>query len=286
MILTTFIFAVQDGLSRILAAEYNIYLVVMIRYWFFAAFVVVLSSRSRGIRKTARSARLKLQMFRGALLAVEICVTVAAFVALGLVETHAIFACYPLIIAALSGPILGESVGWRRWVAICVGLIGVLIILRPSSGVFHPNAIVPVIAAIMFALYGLLTRFVARFDAADTSFFWTGIAGAIVMTGVGLFHLEPMSSTHATLMATLCVTGVIGHFLLIKCYEIAEASAVQPFAFFQLVFASLIGVLVFGETLRTNVAIGSVIVIAAGIFTVMRARRGAQQDADQSGETA
>ncbi len=96
---------------------------------------------------------------------------VIAFVKLGLVEAHAVFTCYPLLVAALSGPVLGESVGWRRWTAIGIGFVGVLIILQPGMHVFSPWAIVPLICAFLFALYGLLTRYVARKDAASVSLF-------------------------------------------------------------------------------------------------------------------
>jgi len=122
MVATTFVFALQDGISRHLAAEYNVMMVVMIRYWFFAAFVLVMAARETGgIARAARSAMPFLQVFRGVLLVVEINIMVLAFVYLGLVESHAVFACYPLLVAALSGPVLGEHVGWRRWTAIAVG---------------------------------------------------------------------------------------------------------------------------------------------------------------------
>jgi drug/metabolite transporter (DMT)-like permease len=83
---------------------------------------------------------------------------VLAFTLIGLVETHAVFTTYPLLVAALSGPVLGEKVGWRRWTAIAIGFVGVLIILQPGAGVFSPVALVPLLAAFMFALYALLTR--------------------------------------------------------------------------------------------------------------------------------
>jgi drug/metabolite transporter (DMT)-like permease len=128
-------------------------------------------------------------------------------------------------------------------------------------------------SAILFAIYGLLTRYAARRDKAATSFFWTGIAGAVGMTCVGVWFWEPMIGPDWIWMGALCITGVTGHFLLIKTYEVAEASAVQPFAYLQLVFATSIGISVFGEKLETNVAIGACIVVAAGLFTLLRARR-------------
>jgi len=273
MVFTTLVFALQDGISRHLSAEYNVYMVVMIRYWFFAAFVMAVAGRQAGgLRAAAATSQPLLQIFRGVLLVAEIWVMVTAFVLLGLTESHAVFTAYPLLVAALSGPILGEKVGWRRWTAIGVGFIGVIIILQPSGGVFSPYAVVPLVAALMFALYGLLTRYVARKDSATTSFFWTGISGGITATVVGAWFWEPMTGADWGWMGLLCITGALGHVTLLQCYEVAEASAVQPFAYLQLVFAAALGMTVFGETLRPNVAIGACIIVAAGLFTLWRAR--------------
>ena len=274
MILTTFIFAIQDGISQHLAVNNNVVMIVMIRYWFFAAFVIAIARRQSGsIRAAARTKQPLLQIARGTLLALEICVMVTAFVYLGLVESHAIFACYPLLIAALSGPVLGEAVGWRRWAAIGIGFVGVLVILQPGFAVFSPAAAIPLASAFMFALYGLLTRYAARRDNTTTSFFWTGTSGAVVMTVVGVWFWEPMSASDWRWMITLCFTGAAAHWLLIKTYEVAEASAVQPFAYLQLVFVSVLGIVVFSETIRTNVAFGAALIVAAGLFTLWRERQ-------------
>jgi drug/metabolite transporter (DMT)-like permease len=273
MIATTLVFAIQDGLSRHLAGEYNVMMIVMIRYWFFAAFVIAIAKRHvGGIRAAARTEQPAVQIIRGLLLSLEICVMVAAFTILGLVESHAVFTCYPLLVAALSGPVLGEHVGWRRWAAIGVGFIGVIIILQPNGDVFDIRALIPLLAATMFAVYGLLTRYASRRDTSATSFFWTGVVGAVTMTILGVWFWEPMTGPDWFWMGCLCITGVTGHWLLIRCYEVAEASAVQPFAYLQLVFAATIGIAIFGETIGTNVAIGCVIIVAAGLFTFWRER--------------
>ena len=274
MVLTTFVFSMQDGISRHLAGDYNVMMVVMIRYWFFAAFVIAVAARrGGGLRRVVKSAYPRLQIARGALLAAEIVVTIIAFVALGLVEAHAIFASYPLLIAAFAGPVLGERMGWRRWAAVAIGFVGVTIILQPGFGVFAPGSIVALIAAFMFAAYGLMTRYVARGDRSETSFFYTGTVGAVVMTLAGVWFWEPMSAPDWAWMALLCVTGAAGHYLLIRVYELAEASAVQPFAYLQLVFASALGITMFGDVLHLNVVIGGTIVVCAGLFTLWRARQ-------------
>jgi len=273
MIATTFVFAMQDGISRHLAGEYNVLMVVMIRYWFFAAFVIFVAGRSAGgLRAAAKTTQPLLQSFRALLLITEICVMILGFTLLGLVESHAVFACYPLLVAALSGPVLGETVGWRRWMAIGAGFMGVVIILEPGFGVFKPQAIIPLLSALMFALYALLTRYAARRDSTATSFFWTGTVGSIGMTAVGIWFWEPMTGPDWAWMGLLCITGALGHWLLIKCYEVAEASSVQPFAYLQLVFASALGIALFGETIQLNVAFGVALIVGAGLFTLWRER--------------
>ncbi|MEY3306760.1 MAG: hypothetical protein RLZZ413_798, partial [Pseudomonadota bacterium] len=249
------------------------FMVVMIRFWFFAVFVTAMAARKAGgLRNAVRSHHPMLQITRGVLLAAEVCVMVVAFVMLGLVESHAVFTSYPLLVAALSGPVLGEKVGWRRWTAIGIGFVGVLIILQPGVRVFSPAALVPLLSAFMFALYGLLTRYVSRRDTASVSFFWTGAAGAVAMTPLGLWSWEPMTRGDWGWMGLLCCTAAFAHWLLIRAYEVAEASAVQPFAYLQLVFASGIGIFVFGEALHLNVAIGAAVVVCAGLFTLWRQR--------------
>ncbi|TNC74827.1 DMT family transporter [Rubellimicrobium roseum] len=273
MVLTTVIFSLQDGLSRHLAEATNVYMVVMVRFWFFAAFVVAMARAQQGsVRAAAATSQPLLQIVRAVLLVAEICVTVYAFTILGLAQSHALFAACPLLVAALSGPVLGEKVGWRRWAAIGVGFLGILVILRPGVAVFDPRGLIALAGALMFALYSLLTRFAGRRDSAATSFFWTGVAGAVAMTAVGMFHWEPMSAANWALMVLLSGMAITGHWLLIKCYDVAEASTVQPFAYLQLVFASILGVTIFGEALHPTTVVGAALVVAAGLFTLWRER--------------
>ncbi|WP_298429920.1 DMT family transporter [uncultured Jannaschia sp.] len=273
MCITMFVLAVQDGFSRHLAGRYDVTMVVMLRYWFFAALAVTIAWRRGVLRRAWATPRPGLQFARAAILAFEIVVLVWAFVALGLTESHAIFALGPLLVAALSVPLLGERVGPARWGAIGVGFAGVLVILMPDGGVFSPLALVPLGAAFMFALYVVLTRLASRTDSALTSFVWTGVVGAVLLAPFGLWAWEPMTPADWGWMAGLCVIAAGAQWLFILTYEAAEASAVQPFAYLQLVFASAIGVMIFDEVLRPNVAVGAVIVIGAGLFTLWRARR-------------
>ncbi|MFN7051723.1 MAG: DMT family transporter [Gemmobacter sp.] len=275
---TALVFALQDGISRHLSAEYNVYMVVAVRFWFFALFALALASRlPGGIAAHLRPRYPLLQVTRAVVLVVEVVIMILAFVQLGLINTHAVFVCYPLFVAALSGPVLGEKVGWRRWLAIGVGFVGVLVILQPGVSVFSPWAIVPLISALMFALYALLTRYVAQGDSAGTSFLWTGCICAIAITPLGLWFWEPMTLPDWGWMVTLCLTAAGAHYMMIKAYEVAEASDVQPFALLQLVFIAILGLTVFDEELKSNVVIGAALVMGAALFTLLRARIAARR---------
>ncbi len=278
MCLVCFTFGMQDGFSRYLGGKYSPMFIIMLRFWFMAVFVVVLAMRAPGgIRAAVHSKRPVLQVIRGVLLVLEILVTIEAFVRLGLIDTHAIFACTPLLVVALSGPILGEKIGWRRWVAVGVGFMGILIVLNPSGGVLSWDSALPFLGAVMFAIYGLLTRMVGRDDSATVSFFWTSIVGAITATVLGIFWLQPVDLPDVPLLLILCAGAAISHFLLIRAYEMAEASSLQPFAYTQLVWVSIIGVLFFDERLAPNVALGGAIVVGAGLFTWWRTLQKARQ---------
>ena len=274
MAVTMLIFAVQDGISQYLAREYNVFFIVMVRYWFFALFVVILCSKQPGgLRKAISTKQPFLQVFRGALLALEVIVMITSFTLLGLIESHAIFSIYPLLVAALSGPVLKEFVGWKRWSAIFIGFIGVTIILKPSNNVFSLEAIIPLVAALMFALYSLLTRYAARQDTSMTSFFWTGIIGAVVMSAVGSGYWIALKPVDWAWLGLLCILACLAHYLLIKCYELSEASSLQPFAYLQLLFATIIGLWIFSEKLEVHVVMGALLVVLSGLFAIWRERQ-------------
>ena len=160
MIAAVFSFAVQDGFSRHLAETYNTLMVVMIRYWVFAAFVVFLALRRPEGLTAIRSKRLHWHVLRAVLLVAEICVMVYAYTLIGLIQSLAIFTVCPLFVVAMSGPILGERLSLKRWIAVGLGCVGVLVILRPGAGGVHLGGAVA-------ARLGLHVRALFCADKAD-----------------------------------------------------------------------------------------------------------------------
>ena len=264
-------FAAQDGFSRHLAESYNTLMVVMVRYWVFAGFVMMLAlRRPEGFRAAITSTRIGAHVARSVLLVAEICIIIWGYTLIGLIESHAIFAICPLLVVALSGPVLGETISWRRWVAVGAGMVGVLIILRPGSGVFSWASLLPLASAIMFATYSVLTRLTTRDEPTFPAFFWPGVIGAVMMTAIGLPYWETVTPADWVLLAVYAGISVFSHWLLLKCYEVAEASSVQPFAYLQIAFVSIIGLTVYNETLAVPVIIGTALIVAAGIYALLQ----------------
>jgi drug/metabolite transporter (DMT)-like permease len=266
-------FATQDGFSRHLAEEYNVLMVVMVRYWVFAGFVIFLALRKpEGVRAAIRSTRLPIHVLRATLLVVEVCVIIWGYTMIGLIESHAVFAICPLLIVALSGPVLGERIGWQRWTAVAVGMLGVVVILRPGVGVFSTAALLPFASALMFAVYSVLTRMMTRDEPTFPAFFWPGVIGAVLMTAVGLPYWQPVMGIDLLFLGIYAALSVLSHWLLLKCYQATEASRVQPYAYLQIVFVTLIGVTVYGEALALPVVFGTTMVVAAGLYALWRER--------------
>ncbi len=265
------IFAIQDGISKHLGALYPPIFVAMIRCWAFATFVLILARKSSGgFAGVAASRKPFLQVARGVLLAAQIVVAITSFATVGLAQAQAIFQSTPLLVTLLSVPLLGEQVGWRRWLAITAGFIGVLLIINPGTGAFDAGVMLPLSGSLMFALYAIATRLVSRADTAMTSFFYTGIAGAVAMTIIGTFYWTTLAPFDWVWMTVLCTTGIAGHYCLIRAYDLMDAVTVQPLMYIQLVFACIMGVALFDETLSLHMIAGSCIVVGAGLFTVWR----------------
>ena len=271
MVITTFMFSSMDGVSRYLAENNNVFTLVTMRYWFIAFVMIVtclfIKNRVSDILNTKQP---YIQFSRGVILSLNNCLVVYTFTLLGLVETHAIIACYPLIVAGLSVPFLGERFGWRRWMAIFTGFIGVIIILRPNTNVITEGSIFAIVGAVMFAVYLILTRYVSRSDTAITSFFWTGIGGTVTMSLISLFIWDDILKDDYLWLLIMCLLSAGSHFMMVKTLEVAEASVVQPFSYLQLVFGSVIGVTIFSESIDLMIIVGALVVIGSGLFTTWR----------------
>ncbi|WP_112810991.1 DMT family transporter [Ensifer sp.] len=265
------IFAGQDAITKYLGDRYPALFITMIRFWAFALFVFCFAASSPGgVRGAIRTRRPWLQIVRGLLLVAEIVIIVFSYVHAGLAMSQSIFQATPLIITVLSIPLLGEAVGWRRGIAVFVGLIGVLVIINPIDVHFDLSLLLPLAAAVLFALYSIATRAVSREDSAVTSLFYAGVAGAVAISMIGPFYWTDVQPSDWFALAALCICGTLSHYFLIRAYGLLPAAEVQPVTYFQLVLNVAIAVILFGEIVTLNMMIGAAIVVGAGLFTIWR----------------
>ena len=276
MALATLIFAVQDATTKTLTVTLPVGQIVFVRFAAFFLFALLFAHRGDGIRVAARSAAPARQVVRCLLMCSEIALFVFALRILGLAEIHALFSCFPLIVAALSVPMLGERVGWRRWLAVIVGLIGTLLILRPGSAVFDPYALIPLVCAVIYALYNLLTRQVSRHDRFSTSLLYFGAVGMLASLPFALLGWQAPTSHEWLFLGALCLTSISAHLMLIKALELTEAVVLQPFHYLILPWAMLIGVFVYGERLDAATLAGAAIVVGSGVYVAWREYRGSR----------
>jgi len=187
----------------------------------------------------------------------------------------------PLILTGLSAVILYEHVGPRRWTAVAIGFVGVLVILRPGFGMTQWAAVLPLGMALFYALYNVTTRLVADSAPPLTSLFYTALVGAAAISAVAPFFWTWPSPAAWGLLVLTGLFGGIGHMALIVAFERAEASMVAPFAYTELIWATLSGALVFGDFPDAWTFAGAGIIAASGLYVLHRERRAASQRASR-----
>jgi len=220
-----------------------------------------------------RTKRPMLQVVRALLLLASTIFNFMALRYLQLDQTTAIMFSTPFLVALASGPLLGEWIGWRRWIAISVGFVGVLLVARPGAGGIHPAALLSVGGAISYAFYLITTRLLARTDANDTTWFYTNGVGAVVMTAIVPFiWVAPQSWFEVALLIMAGALGSFGHRLLIQAHRFAPAAVLSPFIYTQVVSMSVLGFLVFGDVPNAWTITGAAIVIGAGLYLLNRER--------------
>lgn len=272
MLAATGMFGAMDGMSKILVLHYPAPLVLWIRHLIAVPLVLGAFFAMRG-RPPLRAARPWLQIARTTVLVVEMTLVMIAFRIMPLAAVHAIVAATPLLVTALSVPVLGERVGWRRWLAVLAGFFGVLLIVRPGIGVVHPGALLALVCALLFAVYNLLTRLVARADQPATSFVWQTATSAVLLTLVGPPLWVPIAPGHWPLLAALGLLGASGHYLMVRALALVPAVVVQPIFYMMLVWAAFWGFVLFGEIPDRFTVLGALLVVGAGLYAAWREHR-------------
>ena len=269
-------FGIGEACVKVLAQEYDILQVVWARYVFHALVFLAIFSRS-GIISQMKTSRPFLHIARSITLMLGTITFFTALIYLSLPDAVAINFAAPLLVTALSIPFLGEKVGPRRWVAIFVGFLGVLVIIRPGLGVMHWAAILPLGTAICYASYQIMTRIAGRTEDTKTSLFWTSTVGVIVMSCIAPFVWKaPDTQAWVIMVATGALFG-FGHYLLIRAFEVAPVSTLSPFLYTQIVSVTIISIIVFDQFPDQYSILGAAIVIGSGLYIWHRETKEARE---------
>ena len=267
LIIATFFLALMDGMSRYMAELYDVLNINMFRFWIIGSFVILVSLRGRGVlRSILKTKQPVAQVSRGLLLISCLLMAIYSYTQVGLIVTHALMAVFPLLTVLLSGLFLEEKITRIKIVAVGVGFIGVTIIINPINLEFSFVSVLPLISAVTFAIYAVLTRKVASTDNTETSFFWVSLVSAIAITIPSPLFYKPIQLSDLYFLILLCTFSLVGHFLLTNAYRHAEASVLQPFSYFHLFFASIVGIIFFQDPLTISTVAGGGLIVFGGIL--------------------
>lgn len=278
-ILTFMCFAALDtGAKYLVTAGYAAIFVVWCR---FISHTVISFIAFQGWRRADmyRVTNMPLQVLRGLLLPATTLFNFMALRELQLAQTISIFLSVPMLVTAMAGPLLGEWAGPRRWAAIMVGFIGVLIVVRPGTDVFSLAIIWSILAATTYSLYSIVTRKLAMQESQPSLVFYSSIFATVLLAPPALIYGQvPGSTFDWLLLASLGAFGLGGHALLVKASRLASASKLAPFVYSQLLWMTGLGFIVFGDVPDGWTMVGASIICISGIYIMNRERQIARNE--------
>ncbi len=263
-----FLFSSMDTLAKyMLRSSYPLPPLIWARYTVHFAFMIALLAPRLGLA-LVRTRRPVLQILRGLALVASTGFFYLALTYLPLAEAAAIGFVAPVLVASLSGPMLGERVTTRQWIAVTMGFLGVLVIIRPGGGLLSFAVVFPLMSALVFALYQIMTRKLAGRENPFTSLFYTALVGSVVTTLAVPFAWQTPTLPQLGIMIAIGGLGGFGHFLMIQAVERASPSALAPFIYTQLVWSTLLAWITFGEFPDPGSLLGMLVIAGAGLLSI------------------
>ena len=274
MVAAMMLIPVMDGIAKHLSDQFATVQVVWARYFFHLLLLLPFVLWRHG-RRALTPPRPLLQVVRGGLLLGATTLFFASIARIPLADAIALVFVYPLIVTALSALALGETVGPRRWSAVVVGFIGALIVIRPGFGLFDIGTLLAVGAGSLYAFYILLTRELAGSAPPLVTLAFTALLGGLVSCAAVPFFWTTPDLLALGFMASIGLIAAVGHFLIIKSFEFAPASLLAPYGYSEIVMATIVGYLVFGDFPDRWTWLGIAVIVASGLYISWR-ERGAQ----------
>ncbi|UUQ66267.1 DMT family transporter [Pseudomonas fuscovaginae UPB0736] len=271
--LAVLLFASHDAMSKYLSGFYPIVMVVWARYVVHTLLMLVVFVPRSGFSAVVRTKRPGLQLLRALCLIGTSLLFTTGLRYIPLAEATSVNFLAPLLVTALSVPLLGERVSRSQWAAVITGFIGVLIVIRPGGALFTPAILLPLCSALFFGFYQLLTRMLSGIDSPTTSNFLTGIFNSLIMSALLPFFWSTPSLVHGLFMVGLGACGMLGHLLLTQAFRHAPPAMLAPFSYGQILFAGMYGYLVFDHMPDLFAVVGIAVVCLSGLAVVWGQRR-------------
>jgi len=271
-ILAYLCFSILDATQKTLILYHSVFQLLLVKY-FFVLFLSLVESKRKNNINFYKSKKIKLQIFRSLLSVIESGCFVLSFKYLSLADAHSVGSLAPVIVVALSAIFLKEKVSTKTWIAIFVGFIGVLIILRPTSSIFDPKALLPLLAAFVLGLYQVVTKKVSEHDTTETSLFYTSIIGIFIMSLLASNFWSPVSSSSYILFLIVGIFFSLGIYLQIIALSMARASIIQPFHYTLIFWAIIFGYIFYNDIPDLFTIVGAVIITLSGIFVLTQSTK-------------
>ncbi|MCB1739212.1 MAG: DMT family transporter [Gammaproteobacteria bacterium] len=275
IVLSCVVFApLTQTATKFVATDFPVFQVMFFRSLGQTAWMLLFFWRGHGIGMF-RSQRPGLQLTRSALLFLSSLCWISAVASVPLTTASAINFTAPIMVVLLSIPLLGERVGVHRWAAVLIGFCGALVVIRPGAGEVPMEIWLLLLAAMLFALYQILTRKMASLDSAATSSIYTVLVALVVSSAIVPWHYRSPDESELVVWLAFIATGLLGgirHFFVVKAYEHAPASAISPFFYAELVGVTILGFLVFGDLPDAATWLGAAIIVCSGLYIAHRER--------------
>ena len=264
IVVATFLFSSHDAISKYLSGFYPIVMVVWARYVVHTLLMAGIFLPQSGLR-VLRTKRPLLQLVRALCLLGTSLFFTTGLMYIPLAEATSVNFLAPVLVTALSVPLLKERVTRGQWLAVIFGFSGVLIIVHPGGELFTPAVLLPFCSALFFCFYQLLTRKLSEIDSPTTSNFFAGLCNTLVMSAMVPFFWQVPSLPHGVLMLALGACGMTAHLFLTQAFRHAAPALLAPFSYCQIVFAGLLGWLLFSHTPTLTTVLGIAVICCSGL---------------------
>jgi drug/metabolite transporter (DMT)-like permease len=266
-VMSYFSFSLLDAIQKTAIIYHSVFQLLFVKYCFVLLLSIFESQRKKNYT-FYKSGNLKIQLLRSVLSIIESACFILSFRYLSLADVHSIASLTPVLVVALSAIILREHVSLKTWIAIFIGFVGVLIIMRPGLSIFDPKSLIPLAGAFFLSIYQIVTRKASETDSNETSLFYTSIVGIILVLIIGYSYWQPLIDQSFLIFISTGIFFSLGLYFQIIALSMARAGIIQPFHYTLIFWAIILGYIFYDDFPDIPTLIGALVITISGIYTL------------------